>query len=255
MDPKGKVAIVTGGNSGLGAAIAARLLADGARVVSLDVAGEPPAGVEAIACDVSNPVDVKAAVCTVIARHGAVHILINNAGIATSGPVASPDGPGDVADFRRALEINLIGAFAVAAEVAHRMIGNDPVGPDAERGIIINTCSIASFEGQESASAYTGSKAALAALVQVWARDLSAHNIRVNGIAPGLMATPLVAALPGEVIDVLLQANEYPRRTGTGEEFASAVDFLLRNTLVNAEILRLDGGCRLPARNNFGSGQ
>jgi len=255
MDPKGKVAVVTGGNSGLGAGAAERLLADGAIVVSLDVAGDSPAGAEFVACDVSDPAAVKAAVAEVVARHGAIHILINNAGIGGIGPIATADGPGDLESFRRVIGINLLGAVYVAAEVAHRMIGNQPSGPDGERGVIINSCSIASFEGQEGMGAYTAAKSALKELTLVWARDLSRHAIRVNGVAPGFMATPMVAMLPPDFVTELLRDVEFPKRAGTGQDFAEAVNFLIRTVLVNGEVLRLDGGARPPARTMWASGQ
>lgn len=255
MDPKGKVAVVTGGNSGLGAGAATLLLADGAQVVCLDVAGDAPAGAQFIACDVSDQASVKAAVAQVIARHGAIHILINNAGIGGTGPIATPDGPGDLTAFRRIIEVNLLGAANVAAHVSHAMIGNTPDGAEGERGVIINTCSIASFEGQEGMGAYTAAKSALKELTLVWARDLSRYAIRVNGVAPGFMATPMVAMLPPDFVAELLSDVEFPKRAGTGEDFAAAVDFLIRTVLVNGEVLRLDGGARPPARTKWASGQ
>lgn len=255
MDPRGLVAVVTGGNSGLGAGAAARLLADGATVVSLDVAGEPVAGAQFIHCDVADPASVKGAVQQVIDRCGAIHILVNNAGIGGLGPIATAEGPGDLAAFRKVIGINLLGAVTVAAEVAHRMIGNQPQGPEGERGVIINTCSIASFEGQEGMGAYTAAKAALKELTLVWARDLAKYAIRVNGVAPGFMATPMVAMLPPDFVAELLRDVEFPKRAGTGEDFAAAVDFLIRTPLVNGEVLRLDGGARPPARTQWASGQ
>ena len=255
MDPRGLVAVVTGGNSGLGAGAARRLLADGVRVVSLDVAGEPVAGAQFIHCDVADPASVKGAVQQVIDRCGAIHILVNNAGIGGLGPIATAEGPGDLAAFRKVIGINLLGAVTVAAEVAHRMIGNQPQGPEGERGVIINTCSIASFEGQEGMGAYTAAKAALKELTLVWARDLAKHAIRVNGVAPGFMATPMVAMLPPDFVAELLRDVEFPKRAGTGEDFAAAVDFLIRTPLVNGEVLRLDGGARPPARTQWASGQ
>ncbi len=254
MDPRELVAVVTGGNSGLGAGAATRLLADGATVVSLDVAGEPVPGTQFIHCDVADPASVKGAVQQVIDRCGAIHILINNAGIGGLGPIATAEGPGDLAAFRRVIGINLLGAVTVAAEVAHRMIANDPVGPDGERGVIVNTCSIASFEGQEGMGAYTAAKAALKELTLVWARDLSRHAIRVNGVAPGFMATPMVAMLPPDFVAELLRDVEFPKRAGTAEDFAAAVDFLIRTPLVNGEVLRLDGGARPPARTQWAAG-
>jgi len=157
--------------------------------------------------------------------------------------------------FRRIIGVNLLGAAQVAAEVAHRMIGNDPDGLDGERGVIVNTCSIASFEGQEGMGAYTAAKAALKELTLVWARDLSRHAIRVNGVAPGFMATPMVAMLPPDFVEELLSDVEFPKRAGTGEDFAAAIDFLIRTPLVNGEVLRLDGGARPPARTQWAATQ
>jgi NAD(P)-dependent dehydrogenase (short-subunit alcohol dehydrogenase family) len=247
LDPHGKVAVVTGGNSGLGEAAALALAKAGASVVTLDLSGAAPAG-ETIVCDVSDPASVKAAVDEVISRHGRIDILVNNAGIGGVAPIATAEGPIDLAAFRRIIEVNLIGATAVAAEVAHRMIGNAPDGPDGEHGTIVNTCSIASFEGQEGMSAYTAAKSALAALTLVWARDLSKHGIRVNGVAPGLMDTPMVAFLPDDFKAELIKDCEFPKRAGRADEFGAVVEFLIRTPLINGEVIRLDAGTRPPAR-------
>ena len=256
MNPNGKTAVVTGGNSGLGEGAAKRLLADGATVVTLDIEGEPPEGATCIHCDVSDPSSVKGAVQQVADRFGEIHILLNNAGIGGLGPIATSEGPGDFDAFRRVIAVNLLGATCVAGEVAHRMIGNAPdEAAEGERGVIVNTCSIASFEGQEGMGAYTAAKSALKELTLVWARDLSRHGIRVNGVAPGFMATPMVAMLPPDFVDELLGDVEFPKRAGTGEDFAAAVDFLIRTPLVNGEVLRLDGGARPPARTKWASGQ
>src|SRR5690606_23576761 len=137
-------------------------------------------------------------------------------------------GPGDMDLFRSIIRVNRLGAAQLAAQVSHRMMANEPSGPDGERGVIVNACSIASFEGQEGMGAYTASKAALAGLVLVWARDLSRHHIRVNGIAPGFMATPMVAMLPDDFVAELLKDAEFPKRAGRADEFARVVDFILR---------------------------
>ena len=253
MDPSGKVAIVTGGNSGLGEGGVHRLLRAGATVVSLDLSGQPPAGADFVECDVGDEASVKAAVQRVADRYGEIHMLLNNAGIGGLGAVATPEGPCDMGQFREVIGVNLVGATQVAAHVAHRMIGNKPSGPDEERGVIINTCSIASFEGQEGMSAYTAAKAALAALTLVWARDLSRHGIRVNAVAPGLMDTPMVAGLPPPFLDELIEGNEFPRRAGTADEYAAVAEFLIRTPLINGEVVRLDAGARPPARTKWGS--
>jgi NAD(P)-dependent dehydrogenase (short-subunit alcohol dehydrogenase family) len=255
MDPSGKLAIVTGGNSGLGEGGVHRLLRAGASVVSLDRGGKPPLGADFIECDVSDEGSVESAVKQVAGRYGEIHMLLNNAGVGGLGAVASAAGPGDMAQFRGIIAVNLIGAAQVAAHVSHRMISNRPSGPDEERGVIVNTCSIASFEGQEGMGAYTAAKAALAALTLVWARDLSRHGIRVNAVAPGLMDTPMVAALPPPFLDELIDGNEFPKRAGTADEYAAVAEFLIRTPLINGEVVRLDAGARPPARSKWASGQ
>jgi len=251
MDPAGKLAVVTGGNSGLGEACVIALLESGAEVVSLDVSGRAPGGANFITCDVSDPAQVSAAAAQIT---GPVHLLVNCAGIGGIGPVATEEAPGDVAAFRRVIDINLMGSVHCTATFAHRMAGNSPTGEDGERGNIINACSIASFEGQEGMGAYTASKAALAALTLVWARDLSRHAIRVNAIAPGFMETPMVAGLPPDFVTELLQGAEYPKRAGRAEEFARVADFIIRTPLLNGEVIRLDAATRPPARTQWSAG-
>jgi len=255
VDPSGKVAIVTGGNSGLGEGVVHRLLRAGATVVSLDRSGQPPAGADFVECDVGDEMSVEAAVKQVAERYGEIHMLLNNAGIGGLGPIASAQAPGDMEQFRRVIGVNLIGATQVAAHVAHGMISNKPSGVDEERGVIVNTCSIASFDGQEGMGAYTAAKAALAALTLVWARDLSRHGIRVNAVAPGFMDTPMVAMLPPDLVGELLDGNEFPKRAGTADEYAAVAEFLIRTPLMNGEVVRLDGGARPPARTKWASGQ
>lgn len=254
MDPSGKVAVVSGGNSGLGEGAVRRLLAAGAKVVSFDLAGVVPAGADFVMCDVADENSVKAAIDEVMARHGRIDILLNNAGIGGIGGIATEHGPGDMEAFRRVIGVNLVGATQLAAYAAHRMIANEPDGPDGERGVIVNSCSIASFEGQEGMGAYTAAKAALRALTLVWARDLSRHAIRVNGVAPGFMATPMVAMLPPDFVEELVGGNEFPRRAGTADEFAEVVEFLIRTPLINSEIIRMDAGARPPARTKWVAG-
>ena len=254
MDPAGKVAVVTGGNSGLGEAAALRLAASGATVVTLDVGGSAPAGTTTIACDVADERSISEAVEQIVDRHGRIDILLNNAGIGGLGPIATPEGPGDLAAFRRVIEVNLLGAVSVAGEVAHRMIANEPSGPDGERGVIVNTCSIASFSGQEGMGAYTAAKSALAALTLVWARDLSRHNIRVMGIAPGFMETPMVTFLPEAFVAELLKDTEFPNRAGRADEFAAMAEFIIRTPFVNGDVMRLDAGTRSPARTQWSQG-
>ena len=251
MDPAGKVAVVTGGNSGLGEATVRALVAAGAEVVSLDLAGGAPDGARFIPCDVSVAGLVASAVASI---SGPIHILVNCAGIGGIGPIASGDAPGDVAAMRKVIEVNLLGAIEVTARVAHRMTGSAPEGEDGERGVIINACSIASFEGQEGMTAYSASKAALAALTLVWARDLSRHGVRSMGIAPGMMDTPMVSFLPADLLAELTKDAEFPRRAGRSEEFARLALFIVENPLLNGEVIRLDAGTRPPARTTWSQG-
>ena len=251
MDPAGKVAVVTGGNSGLGEAAALRLAAAGATVVTLDRGGSAPGGLASVECDVANEASVADAVAQVVERHGRIDILLNNAGIGGIGPIASAEGPGDLAAFRRVIEVNLLGAVSLAANAAHCMTANDPTGEDGERGVIVNTCSIASFEGQEGMGAYTAAKSALAALTLVWARDLSQYGIRVMGIAPGFMDTPMVSFLPPDFVAELLKDAEFPKRAGRADEFAELAEFIIRTPLLNGDVIRLDAGTRPPARTQW----
>ena len=248
MDPRGKLAVITGGASGLGAALAAKLQAEGARTVVMDVHPPADAGSQFLACDIT---DAQAVEKALDGLDGAIGILANCAGIGGLGLIATPDAPGNAADFRRVLDVNLMGAMHVTRVVAHRMIGNALDGADGERGIIVNACSIASFEGQEAMGSYTASKAALAALTLVWARDLSRYAIRCVGVAPGFFDTPMTAHLPPDLVEELVDGAEFPKRAGRAEEFADAALFLIRNPYINAEVLRLDGGARPPARTRW----
>lgn len=252
MDPSGKVAVVTGGASGLGEATTAALIASGATVVVLDQA-EPVARDRQHwqRCDVTDVASTSSAVEWASKHLGDIHICVNCAGIGGIGSLATPDGPQDLQAFRRVIDVNLLGTVNVSRLVAHRMLSNAPVGADAERGVILNAASIASFEGQQGMGAYTASKAAVAALTLVWARDLSAHHIRVMSIAAGFFATPMTAGLPEPIVAELLETVEFPRRAGEPSEFARLALFIISNPLLNGETIRLDGGTRPPARTRW----
>jgi NAD(P)-dependent dehydrogenase (short-subunit alcohol dehydrogenase family) len=252
MDPAGKVAIVTGGTSGLGEATARALIEAGAHAISLDL--NQATDIPSIRCDVTDPDSVAGAIAAVIQRWGHIHICVNSAGIGGIGPIATAEAPGDLATFRRLIEVNLMGAVHVTRLAAHHMIANPPSGPDGERGLILNACSIASFEGQEGMGAYTATKAALAGLTLVWARDLSRHGIRAMGIAPGFFATPMTAGIPAPLVQELMADAEFPRRPGTTREFAELALFILRNPMLNGDVIRLDGGTRPPARTSWAAG-
>lgn len=248
LDPRGKIIIVTGGASGLGAATAQMLEDAGAQTVSFDHEAAPTFSIR---CDITDDAAVEQAIAQTLARFGRIDGLVNCAGVGGLGSIATPDGPGDIAAFRRVIDINLIGAFNVARHAAFHMIANSPEGSDGERGLIINACSIASFEGQEGMGPYTAAKAGLASLTLVWARDLSRHGIRSMGIAPGFFATPMTSGIPADLVSELLETAEFPRRPGTAREFAELALFIFRNPMLNGDVIRLDGGTRPPARTRW----
>lgn len=257
MEPGGKTALITGGASGLGRATAQALLAVGARVAVLDrdIDGlEAQDGLLAIGVDITSDEDVEAAIAQVVRHCGGIDICINCAGIGGIGPIATPDGPGDMDHFRHVMNVNLLGAVNVTRFAAYHMTGNRPQGPDEERGVIINTVSIASYEGQEGMGPYAASKAALAALTLIWARDLSRYHIRCMGIAPGFFETPLTAAIPDALVDELLETVEFPCRAGRPDEFAELALFVIRHPMLNGEVIRIDGGTRPPARTRWAAG-
>ncbi len=246
-----KEAIITGGASGLGAAVAERLIEQGVRVTLLDLdARNGPKvaerlGAAFIEVDVTDP----AAVSSALDQIDAVQICMNCAGIAPAAKTIDRDGtPHDPALFEKVIRINLLGTFNVATQAAARMAHNAPTGDDGERGVIINTASIAAYEGQIGQIGYASSKGAVASMTLPMARDLAKHGIRVNAIAPGLFKTPMVAGLPEDVQTALGAAVPYPPRLGNPAEFASLVCHIIENGMMNGETIRLDGAIRLPPR-------
>jgi len=254
MEPRGKRAIITGGASGLGEAVALALAVAGARVAVLDRQRARHEGLLSIPCDITRDAEVEAAIDSATAALGGIDICVNCAGIGGIEPIATPEGPGDMAAFRHVIDVNLLGAVNVTRLAAHRMMANAPDGPDGERGIILNAVSIASFEGQEGMGPYAASKAALAALTLVWARDLSRHAIRCMAIAPGFFETPLTATIPPALVDELLETVEFPRRPGRPEEFADLALTIIRSPMLNGEVIRMDGATRPPARTRWSAG-
>jgi NAD(P)-dependent dehydrogenase (short-subunit alcohol dehydrogenase family) len=253
MTIEGSVAVVTGGASGLGAGTVRALAAAGARVAILDrdagranaVAAET--GASAHTCDVSDEAAVTAALDAAAERHGAVRILVNCAGIGTAKRVVGRDGPMPLADFERVVRVNLFGTFNVTRLAAYRMSTLDPFD-SGERGIIVQTASVAAFEGQLGQAAYAASKGGIVALTLPLARELAQFGIRVVTVAPGLFATPLMGELPPEVQQSLAASIPFPKRLGTAEDYADMVLALVRNPYVNGETIRLDGALRLPPR-------
>ena len=251
------VALVTGGGSGLGGATARRLVADGATVVIVDLdGGAAPALVEEltaqragsahfVAADVRDEAQVQAAVERATSL-GELRVAVNCAGVATPGRVIGRGGPLSLETFRTVIDINLVGSFNVLRLVAVAMVENEPL--DGDRGVIVNTASIAAFDGQIGQAAYAASKGGIVGLTLSAARDLADKAIRVMTIAPGTFETPMLAGLPGEVKQVLEKQVPHPSRLGRPEEYASLVLHIVGNPMLNGEVIRLDGALRMPPR-------
>jgi NAD(P)-dependent dehydrogenase (short-subunit alcohol dehydrogenase family) len=254
MQIAGKTFIVAGGASGLGAGVADMLIGAGAHVVLADVneaAGRQKAeafGAQARFCrtNVADEADGKSAVAMAVREFGALHGLINCAGVAPGEKVLGRDGPHSLDTFVRAVTINLIGSFNMARLAAQAMALNPP--ENGERGVIINTASIAAFDGQIGQAAYAASKGGVAAMTLPMARELARHGIRVMTIAPGLFATPMMAGLPQDVQDSLGATVPFPKRLGQPSEFAALVRHILDNPMLNGEVIRLDGALRMAAK-------
>ena len=251
------VAIVTGGASGLGEATVLRLLAGGARVGIFDVnegRGQALAARHAgravfARVDVADEPSVVAGIAAVKAACGALHVLVNCAGIpGYIGRTVSKKGPFPLAEFAKVIQVNLIGTFNVARLAAAEMLKNEPAGASGERGLIVNTASLAAFEGQMGQAAYSASKAGVLGLTLPMTRDLSQFGVRVCAIAPGLFETPMGAGTPPEVKARLIETLEFPKRLGDPAEFASLVAHLIENAYLNGEVIRLDAGTRAPPR-------
>ncbi|HOB12293.1 MAG TPA: 3-hydroxyacyl-CoA dehydrogenase [Syntrophomonadaceae bacterium] len=251
MKIAGKTAIVTGGASGLGEAAVIRLHAAGANVVIADLNEEKGNALAAklgdkavfVKCNVTSVDDVKAAVNTAVEKFGALHILVNNAGIGSAGRTIGKDGPWNIEWFKMVVDINLVGAFNMLSNAAYQMDKNEP--EDGEKGVIINVASVAAFDGQIGQAAYSASKGGVVAMTLPIARDLSRHLIRVNTIAPGTFDTPMLAQLPQAARDSLAASIPMPQRLGNPEEFAHLVQAIVENNYLNAETIRLDGAIRM----------
>jgi len=250
---KGHAAIVTGGGSGLGAATARALAGVGAKVALLDIndkAAETVAaeiGGLAVRCNVADAASAEAAVGKARAAHGAARILINCAGIGPAARIVGRDGPMTLDAFRQVIEINLIGSFNLMRLAAADMIGLEPLA-DGERGVIISTASVAAYEGQIGQAAYSASKGGIVALTMPAAREFARSGIRVNTIAPGLFATPLLLGMPQPVQDSLAASVPFPSRFGTPQEYAKLALHIIDNVMLNGETIRLDGALRMPPK-------
>lgn len=256
MDIKDKVAIVTGGASGLGEATAKHYIELGARVAIFDMNDDLGA---ALAHDLGERASyynvnvtcaesVESAIAKIIEEFGAIHVVNNYAGIGTATKTISKDGPGDYELFKTVIDVNLNGTFNVCRVAAFEMSKNEPVNDSGCRGVIINTASVAAFEGQIGQAAYSASKGAIVGMTLTLARDLARNGIRVNTIAPGLIHTPLFDALPDDVYKSLEGQVLFPQRLGRADEIAKVAQMLVENDYMNGETVRMDGGIRMQAR-------
>lgn len=256
MEIKDKVALVTGGASGLGRATVEALVARGAKVAIFDLNDElgkrlvTELGGQAIYCRVNvvNEQEVRAGIQELMQRFGALHFCVNCAGVGGAAKTVSRGEPYPLDQFIRIVNINLIGTFNVLRLAAVEMTKNQPEGDAAERGVIVNTASIAAFDGQMGQAAYSASKAGVVGMSLPVARDLAREGIRCNVIAPGLFETPMMQALPDKTREGILSQIEYPKRFGQPGEYARLAVHLIENAYINAECIRLDAASRLPAR-------
>jgi NAD(P)-dependent dehydrogenase (short-subunit alcohol dehydrogenase family) len=253
MNPKGIAAIVTGGGSGLGAATAEKLAGEGARVTIFDMNEETgraqatKIGGQFFKVNVTDPTAVAEAVKAAEEKHGIARILVNCAGIATGMKTVGKEFvPHALDQFRKTIEVNLIGTFNVISQFAARAAQSEPVGE--ERGVIINTASVAAFDGQVGQAAYSASKGGVVGMTLPIARDLAQYGIRVVTIAPGIFMTPMMAGLPQNVQDSLGKQVPFPSRLGKPEEYAHLAHTIVTNAMLNGEVIRLDGAIRMPPR-------
>jgi NAD(P)-dependent dehydrogenase (short-subunit alcohol dehydrogenase family) len=254
MQVEGKVALVTGGASGLGRATVEALAGAGARVVIADLPGSDGQVVadrfgDTVAfapTDVTSEDEVRAAVGRA-AGLGGLHILVNCAGVGTPGRVLGRHGPLPLEAFAKVVTVNLVGTFNAIRLAAARMVESDP-DDDGERGVIVNTASIAAFDGQIGQAAYAASKGGVVGMTLAVARDLADKQIRVCTIAPGLFSTPMLQGLPQEAQDSLGAQVPHPRRLGRPDEYAALVGHIVANPMLNGEVIRLDGALRMAPR-------
>ena len=245
-------ALVTGGASGLGEAVVRAIVARGGRATILDVADDKGAALvkelgdsAAYArTDVSAEKDVTDAIDAAVKKFGTINVAVNAAGVSSIGKTVGKKGPQDLSQFTRTIAVNLTGTFNVIRLAAHRMSQNE-AGADGERGVIVNTSSIAAFDGQVGQAAYAASKAGVVGMTLPVARDLASLGIRNVTIAPGIFDTPMMAGMPDDVRKSLGESVPFPQRMGRPEEFAALVLHVIENTMINGETIRLDGALRM----------
>ena len=254
MKIEGQSAVVTGGGSGLGEAVARELARLGARVAVLDVNAGSAAkvaaqigGISAV-CDIADTASLTAALDAAEAAHGTARIVMNIAGIGSAKRVIGKDGtPAPLDDFERVVRVNLIGTYNVVRLTAARIAKLDPLD-DGERGVMLMTASVAAYEGQVGQEAYAASKGGVVSMTLPLARDLAQYGIRAMTIAPGLFVTPLMQTLPAEVQQGLAASIPFPRRLGSPDEFAALAAHIVTNVHLNGETIRLDGALRMAPR-------
>jgi NAD(P)-dependent dehydrogenase (short-subunit alcohol dehydrogenase family) len=252
MEIDGLAAVVTGGASGLGAATARQLAAAGARVAVLD---RDTKGAQAVAaetgglgqeCDVTDEDSMQAALDAARAAHGPARILVNCAGVNELGYTLTGKGPRGLESFKRQIDINLVGTYNAIRLAAWDMRGADPLGPEGERGVIVNVGSVAGLDGATGAAGYVASKAAVAGLTLALAREFSQHAIRVVTIAPGYFETSMTETLPPAWGEGWLGATPFPKRAGQAREFALLAEHIIQQPMLNGDVIRLDGAIRMP---------
>jgi NAD(P)-dependent dehydrogenase (short-subunit alcohol dehydrogenase family) len=253
MQLKDQAAIVTGGASGLGAATARRLASLGAKVAVCDLNTKLAESVAAeikgvaVTCNVADAASAEAAVAAAEKAHGPARVLVNCAGIGVAKRVIGKEGPMPFADFDRVIQVNLNGTFNMIRLATSAMSKLEPLAT-GERGVVINTASVAAYDGQIGQAAYSASKGGIVGMTLPIARELAQFGIRVLTIAPGLFLTPLLANLPQEAQDSLAAAIPFPRRLGQADEFASLALHMIENSYLNGEVVRLDGALRMAPR-------
>ncbi len=253
MQLNGIAAVVAGGASGLGAATARELAAGGAKVaifdLNVDLAAKVAAEIGGIAmrCDVTSSDSAEAAFAEAAAKHGAARVLVNCAGVANPAKAVSKRGPLPLADFNKVVQINLVGTFNMVRLAAFGMQQLEPLA-DGERGVIVNTASVAAFDGQIGQPAYAATKAAVAGMTLPLAREFAETGIRVCTIAPGLFLTPMLEGLPPPARDALVASTLFPKRLGHPGEYGRLARHIVENALLNGETIRLDGAIRLAPR-------
>ena len=252
MELKGKTAVITGGASGLGEATARRFVKAGANVVLADVqeekgkalADELGSAAIYVKTDVTKTEDIEGCLKTAMDKFGAIHILINNAGVANAARTIGKKGPFKIEWFKAVVDLNCNGTFEMLSKTAWEIAKNEP-NEKGEKGVVVNTASVAAFDGQIGQAAYSASKAAIVGMTLPIARDLSREGIRVCTICPGIMDTPMLAALPQPARDSLGQQVPFPQRLGNPDEYAMLAEQIVVNSYLNGETIRLDGSIRM----------